>query len=271
MMILHVSFPMEKLCSSPHDCGCSQGRLLLFCCIHAEAQKFASVNPVQKPFFVTVNSTNILYCCLYHFCTKNKRGKKKGKKVNVFNVFLVPLQSWFPNWVTGLLIYCVSKLNWRTDAWLQCNKNKVPLLNSLTWFFISSIIIFFFFSFSFPTCPCQLSHCSWLLYSQWASKGWSGCRCGSRCTDTSGVFGDPGCSCRNSHSFIKGRNVAPLWPVSLFGLWMRWCRFLTHPKATHSWCTKLLVQIVGWRFHSCSTRSLCLATIPAHSGVFTCC
>lgn len=151
MMILHVSFPMEKLCSSPHDCGCSQGRLLLFCCIHAEAQKFASVNPVQKPFFVTVNSTNILYCCLYHFCTKNKRGKKKkGKKVNVFNVFLVPLQSWFPNWVTGLLIYCVSKLNWRTDAWLQCNKNKVPLLNSLTCFFIISIIIFIFL-FHFPS------------------------------------------------------------------------------------------------------------------------
>lgn len=82
MMILHVSFPMEKLCSSPHECGCSQGRLLLFCCIHAEAQKqkFASVNPVQKPFFVTVNSTNILYCCLYHFCTKNKRGKKKKRE-----------------------------------------------------------------------------------------------------------------------------------------------------------------------------------------------
>jgi len=70
-----------------------------FCCIHAEAQKqFASVNPVQKPFFVTVNSTNILYCCLYHFCTKKqKRKKKQAKEVNVFNVFLVPLQSWFPN------------------------------------------------------------------------------------------------------------------------------------------------------------------------------
>lgn len=146
---------MEKLCSSPHDCGCSRGRLLLFCCIHAEAQKqFASVNRVQKPFFVTVNSTNILYCCLYHFCTKIKRGKKKiGKKVNVFNVFLVPLQSWFPNWVTALLIYCVSKLNWRTDAWLQCNKNKVPLLNSLTCFFFA---FFFFNSISLSPTPSPL-------------------------------------------------------------------------------------------------------------------
>lgn len=49
-----------------------------------------------------------------------------------------------------MLIYCVSKLNWRTDAWLQCNKNKVPLLNSLTCFFIISIIIFIFL-FHFPS------------------------------------------------------------------------------------------------------------------------
>lgn len=28
---------------------------------------------------------------------KQKREKKKRKEVNVFNVFLVPLQSWFPN------------------------------------------------------------------------------------------------------------------------------------------------------------------------------
>lgn len=58
-----------------------------FCCsavftLKRKKQKFASVNPVQKPFFVTVNSTNILYCCLYHFCTKkkNKRGKKKKRE-----------------------------------------------------------------------------------------------------------------------------------------------------------------------------------------------
>lgn len=76
---------MEKLCSSPHDCGCSRGRLLLFCCIHADAQKqFASINPVQNPFFVTVNSTKILYCRLYHFCTKNKSRKKKREESKCF-------------------------------------------------------------------------------------------------------------------------------------------------------------------------------------------
>lgn len=50
-----------------------------------------------------------------------------------------------------MLIYCVSKLNWRTDAWLQCNKNKVPLLNSLSCFFFNFILIFFI-PFSSPTC-----------------------------------------------------------------------------------------------------------------------
>lgn len=61
-----------------------------------------------------------------------------------------------------------------------------------------------FVSFSFPTCPSQLSCCLWLLYSQWASRGWSGCRCGCRCTDIRGVFGDLGCSCRNLHSLKAG-------------------------------------------------------------------
>lgn len=53
----------------------------------------------------------------------------------------------------------------------------------------------------------------------------------------------------------------------LFGLWLRRCRFLPHPKVTHfcCWC-----RSVGQRFPSCSSRSLCLSTIPAHSGIFTC-
>lgn len=44
-------------------------------------------------------------------------------------------------------------------------------------------------------------------------------------------------------AFSKGRSVAPLWPMLLFGLLMRWCTFLTHPKTTHFYCTELLVQI----------------------------
>lgn len=41
-------------------------------------------------FFVIVNSTTILYCCLYHFVSKKKKKGKKGKSVDVFSVCLVP-------------------------------------------------------------------------------------------------------------------------------------------------------------------------------------
>lgn len=74
-----------------------------------------------------------------------------------------------------------------------------------------------------------------------SSRGWSGCRCGCRCTDIRGVFGDLGCSCRNLHSLEAGVWL-PLARVVVW-LWLRWCRFLPRPKVTHFCCTELLVPI----------------------------
>lgn len=93
-------FPVQERRGSPRGHG-GKASAAPLC---ARKKQFAS--ELKTPFFVTVNSTNLLYCCLYHFFTKNqKREKKKprkkkgggGKKVSVFNVFSVPLQSWFPN------------------------------------------------------------------------------------------------------------------------------------------------------------------------------
>ena len=62
----------------------------------------AQLSSQNNLFCKTVNSTTILYCCLYHFLRKLKKGKNKKKNNNVCcfkRVFLVPLQFWFSNTV----------------------------------------------------------------------------------------------------------------------------------------------------------------------------
>lgn len=64
---LHVSFGNGQTCSSPHDCAC-----------RGERRRSAPRRGRVPTSFVTVNSTTILYCCLYHFVPKKKkRGKKR--------------------------------------------------------------------------------------------------------------------------------------------------------------------------------------------------
>lgn len=130
-------FPVQERRGSPRGHG-GKASAAPLC---ARKKQFAS--ELKTPFFVTVNSTNLLYCCLYHFCTKNqKREKKKPRKKKgggreeskCFQCVFSATAILVSKLITALLICCVSKLNWRADAWLRCNKNKVPLLNSLICF-----------------------------------------------------------------------------------------------------------------------------------------
>lgn len=94
----------------------------------------------QSPFFCNRQQHKSFVLLFVPFLyQKIKRGKKKEKKKGreeskCFQCVFSATAILVSKLITALLIYCVSKLNWRADAWLRCNKNKVPLLNSLICF-----------------------------------------------------------------------------------------------------------------------------------------
>lgn len=163
-----------------------------------------------------------------------------------------------------MLIYCVSKLNWRTDAWLQCNKNKVPLLNSLTCFFWFGLGVFLT-SFFLPHVPTRAhSVLTGRLNScQRASKR-PGCRRGSTYADISGVFGDPWCFCTclvvgDLHSAKQGAEPSAHLVSIPEAAVVQVPPAVQHRRV----CAALSCRCksLGWQFLSCDTRSSCFSTI----------
>lgn len=180
----------------------------------------------------------------------------------------MPLQSWFPNWVTGLLIYCVSKLNWRTDAWLQCNKNKVPLLNSLTCFIIIIICYYCFIFLPHMSTPAQ----SLLMALTVSQQGvvwlqvWIQVHRHQRGFWRSWVL-------LQTFVFSKGRSVALLWPCCCLGYGWGGAGSSHMPKWPISLGLSCWYRSAVWNqvITLLYTRSWFFSTIPAHSGVFICC